>query len=162
MEFKFKKFTARIFKDKKKHQLLWTSYLTGLLYGISITIISTLFTYMVCKYTAGDDMALGTVKTVITAVALLSMFSFLKFYRKKHAGWYCYVPMIIVPLAGVLMLCMTNIYTIIVFFALYNVLSVNLTSLTDMRRAGVIRMLDMHSHVLEHNAMFEIFICFFD
>ena len=159
MEFKFFSFVKKVVKERKDYKLLWANYWTGFFYGFSITLIGVLFTFMVYKYTK-NDFGLGTIKSIVTAISLIAMFVFLKYYRKRQAKWYTFVPMILVPICGVVMLIWTNIYTIITFFFVYNILSVNLTSLTDMRRAGVIRMLSMHEHVLEHNALFEIPLCF--
>ena len=159
MNFKFRPFVKQLFQEKKQLKLLWGTYATAFFYGLSITTLSVLFTYMVYK-NMQSDFGLGLVKTVLTGVSLIGMFIFMKSYRKKQAKWYCVVPLIAVPIAGIVMLIWTNIYTVLVFFGLYNILTVNLTSLTDMRRAGVIRMLDMHDKVLEHNAVFEMVLAF--
>jgi len=158
MTFKFGSYVKMMFKDRKKYKILWNDYFIGFFYGLGITTLSVLFTYMVFKHFQ-SDFYLGIVKTVITAVSLIGMFIFLKSYRKRQAIWYCSAPMIFVPIAGIVMLAWTNMWTILIFFFLFNALTVNLTSLTDMRRAGVIRLLDMHEHVLEHNAFFEVFLC---
>jgi len=157
MEFKFFGFTKKVIKERKNYKLLWTNYKLAFIYGMSITLIGVLFTFMVYKYTK-NDFGLGTIKSIVTAISLIGMFVFLKYYRKRQAKWYTFIPMILVPASGIIMLIWTNIYTIITFFFVYNILSVNLTSLTDMRRAGVIRMLSMHEHVLEHNALFEVLL----
>ena len=159
MQFNFIGYTKKIIKERKNYKLLWNNYLLAFFYGSSITLLTVLFTYMVFKYMQ-TDFGLGTVKTIITAVSLLGMFSFLKTYRKRHAKYYTFIPMVIVPIVGIVMIVWTNIYTVIAFFFIWNALSVNLTSLADMRRAGAIRLLSMHEHVLEHNALFETVLHF--
>lgn len=159
LKYKFFFYVKTIFKESKNYKILWTSYLSAFFYGLSITTLSVLFTYMV-YVESKSDFSLGLIKSIITAISLLGMFSFLKTYRKKQAGLYTFIPMILVPLAGIIMIFCRNITTIIIFFFTYNVLSVNLTGLSEMRRAGVIRMLDMHEHTLEHNSFYEVMLAF--
>jgi len=159
MTFKFFPYIKKVYKERKNLKLLTTCYLTAFFNGFAITLYTTLFTYLIAE-NFKSDFYLGTIKTVVTAVSLLGMFSFLKTYRKRHAKWYTFAPMILIPLAGIVMMCFTNSWTVIIFFAVYNILTVNLTSLVDMRRAGIIRLLDMHEHILEHNAVFEVVLDF--
>lgn len=159
LKYKFFSYVKTIFKESRNYKILWTNYLSAFFYGLSITTLSVLFTYMV-YVESKSDFSLGLIKSIVTAVSLLGMFSFLKTYRKKQAGLYTFIPMILVPLTGIIMIFCQNITTIIIFFSTYNVLSVNLTGLSEMRRAGVIRMLDMHEHTLEHNSFYEIMLAF--
>lgn len=159
MNFKFKPFLNKILKEKEETKMLRKTYVVAFCTGLSITPLAVLFTYMAYN-NMQSDFGLGVVKTVITGLSLISLFIFMKYYRKRHAKEYCFPAMILVPIAGIVMLAWMNIYTILVFFAVYNVLGVDLTSLTDMRRAGSIRMLNMHDQVLEHNALFEVILSF--
>lgn len=160
MTFKFFPYVKRMISDKAgDYKLLKNMYTVGFLCGFGITMFTVLFTFMVFKYFK-SDFSLGIVKTCITAVSLVGMFIFLKYYRKRHAKWYTLVPMVLIPISGAVMLAFTNQITIIIFFVFYNVLTVNVSSLIEMRRAGVIRLLSMHEHILEHNALYEFVLDF--
>ena len=44
---------------------------------------------------------------------------------------------------------------ITIFYAVYTILNVIYISISDSRKAGVVRMLSLHSHILESTAMME-------
>ncbi len=157
MTFKFFPFVKKVIKERKQYPLLTNIYCAGFYHAFVISLFGAVFTYLIAK-NFQSDFYLGTIKTIVTAVSLLGMFSFLKTYRKRHAFWYTFVPMVLIPLATIIMMFFLNSYTVIIAFAVYNILTVNLTSLVDMRRAGIIRLLDMHEHILEHNALFEVIL----
>ncbi len=158
MTFRFFPYVKMMVKDKTgEYKLLKNMYKVGFLCGFGITMFTVLFTFLVFKHFK-SDFSLGIVKTCITAVALIGMFIFLKSYRKRQAKWYTFIPMIVIPLAGAVMLAFTNQITVIIFFVCYNVLTVNICSLVEMRRAGIIRLLSMHEHILEHNALYEFIL----
>ena len=71
-----------------------------------------------------------------------------------------FLPMILIPVAGIVMMFWFNSYTIIAFYAVYRILTVNVGNLIDMRRAGIIRLINKHEHILEHNALYEIIVDF--
>ena len=156
MSYKPFKYMKKIIKGRKENKLIWLTYSCAFFYGFSITTMSILFTFLIFKSFDGSNFALGTVKTIVIGIAILSMIIFTKFYRKRHAGYYTLMPMAFVGVAGIVMLCLTNTYTVLICYFLYDTLAVLTTSISAMRRSGVIRQLSMHKNVLEHNVVYEI------
>jgi len=154
IKFKYFSYIKKIIKDKQKYKLLWHNYISGFLYGCSITELTMLFTYFVIKSFDGSNLYLGLAKTAMMVLAFINTLIFLKFYRKRRAKFFTMLPLIIVPIAGVIMTLLMNSYTILIFYTLYNIFVVIIESLTDMRRAGIIRLLSMHDDVIEHNAVY--------
>ena len=154
LNFKYFSYVKRYLKERSQKKLLFHNYWSAFLYGASVTELTLLFTYFIVKYTNGSDMYLGIAKTAMMILAFLNTLIFLKFYRKRRAKWFTIVPMILIPIAGIVMMAFTNIYTIVIFYTIYNFFVVIIESLTDMRRAGIIRLLSMHDFVVEHNAVF--------
>lgn len=150
------KFTKDIIKKRKENKLLWSVYINAFFYGLSISTVSLTFTFLLYKSFSGSDFALGTTKTIVIGIAILSMIIFTKFYRKKHAKYYTIIPMIVIALASIAMLILTNSYTVIIFYFTYETLAVFSTSISTMRRGAIIRQLSMHDKVLEHNAFYEV------
>lgn len=88
----------------------------------------------------------------------MTMFFYLKFYRKKRAMAFILPTIILVTGSIIAILCATSKTTIIIFYAVYAILNVILMSVSDSRRAGVVRVLSLHSHILESNAFAEFFL----
>ena len=83
---------------------------------------------------------------------------YLRFYRKKRAKGFIIPTIALVAATVVGIICATNKITIILFYAVYVILNVILMSISDSRKAGVVRMLSLHSHILESNAVAEFFL----
>ena len=86
------------------------------------------------------------------------MFLYLKFYRKKRSSWFIGIPIFLVTCTIIGILSATNQITIIIFYAVYVILNVILMSVSDSRRAGVVRVLSLHSNILESNTLSELFL----
>lgn len=156
LSFKLREFSSMMIKNKKEYKPLWLVYLMVFFRGASYDCFTTLITILVMQ-TFQSNTSLGMFQSIFTACSLLTLVFYLKFYRKKRARYFVGIPIALVTCTIVGILCATNQITIILFYAVYSILNVVLMSICDSRRAGVVRVLSLHSHILENTAFTEFF-----
>ncbi|MBP3431272.1 MAG: MFS transporter [Clostridia bacterium] len=157
LSFNLRSFGKYLRKNKKETKPLWLMYISNFFRGASYDCFTTLITILVMS-TFQSNTSLGMFQSIFTACSLVTMCFYLKFYRKKRANSFIIPTIVLVAAAVVGILCATNEITIICFYAVYAILNVILMSISDSRRAGVIRVLSLHSHILESNAYGEFFL----
>lgn len=157
MEFNLSKFTKFMLQNKKQTKPLWLVYVQNFFRGASYDCFTTLVTILVI-FTFHTNSSLGMFQSIFTACSLVTMFFYLKFYRKKRALWFIVPTIVLVSCTILGILSATNRVTILLFYGIYAILNVILMSISDSRRAGVVRVLSLHSHILESNAMSEFFL----
>jgi len=157
LTFNLKQFGKYMRENKRETKPLWCVWISNFFRGASYDCFTTLITILV-MCTFKSNSTLGTFQSIFTACSLVTMFIYLKFYRKKRASKFILPTIILVACTIVGILCATNNITIILFYAFYTVLNVILMSISDSRRAGVVRVLSLHSHILENNAFSEFFL----
>ena len=151
LSFNLPKWGKYLRENKKATKPLWLMYVTNFFRGASYDCFTTLITILVIS-NVGSNSTLGTYQSIFTACSLLTMLVYLKVYRKKRAKHFIIPIVTLVSCTIVGILAATNTITIILFYAVYTVLNVVLMSVSDSRRSGVIRVLSLHSHILESNA----------
>lgn len=144
-------------EHKQETKPLVLVYLTNFFRGASYDCFTTLITILVMK-TFDSNTSLGMFQSIFTAASLITMFFYLRFYRKKRANWFIVPTIVLVSATIIAIFCATTKETIIIFYAVYAILNVILMSISDSRRAGVVRVLSLHSHILESNAFSEFFL----
>ncbi len=154
LSFNLKSFGKFMKENKEATKPLWLVYVSNFFRGASYDCFTTLITILVVKEFSSNT-SLGTFQSIFTAVSLITMFFYLKYYRKKRATKFIAPTIILVACTIVGILSVTNEVTIILFYAIYAILNVILMSISDSRRAGVVRVLSLHSHILESNAFAE-------
>ncbi len=152
--FNLHSFSKYMWENKKQTKPLWLVYLSNFFRGASYDCFTTLITILVMR-SFDSNTSLGMFQSIFTACSLITMVFYLKFYRKKRSKGFILPTIILVSCAIVAILCATNKVTIIIFYAVYAILNVILMSVSDSRRAGVVRVLSLHSHILESNAFSE-------
>lgn len=157
LSFNLKSFGKFMKENKEATKPLWLVYVSNFFRGASYDCFTTLITILVVKEFSSNT-SLGTFQSIFTAVSLITMFFYLKYYRKKRATKFIAPTIILVACTIVGILSVTNEVTIILFYAIYAILNVILMSISDSRRAGVVRVLSLHSHILESNAFAEFFL----
>lgn len=155
--FNLKRFWSYIKKNKEETKPLWIVYISNFFRGGSYDCFTTLITILVMR-TFASNTSLGMFQSIFTACSLVTMFFYLKYYRKKRATGFIVPTIALVACAIVAIFCATNRVTIIIFYAVYSILNVILMSISDSRRSGVVRQLSLHSHILEHTAIAEFFL----
>ena len=157
MEYNLPKFTKYMYKNRKQTKSLWLVYIQNFFRGASYDCFTTLITILVI-FVFQKDSTLGTFRSIFTACSLVAMFVYLKFYRKKRAVAFITPIISLVACSIIAILCAANQVTIIIFYAIYSSLNVVMMSISDSRRAGVVRVLSLHSHILESNTLAEVFL----
>ena len=152
--FDIPKFTKYMWQNRKQNKALWLVYLQNFFRGASYDCFTTLITILVIS-TFNTNTSLGMFQSIFTACSLLTMFLYLKFYRKKRSVIFIAPIISLVACTVVAILSATNSVTIVLFYGVYATLNVILMSVSDSRRAGVVRFLSLHSHILESNALSE-------
>lgn len=155
--FNLKKFVKRLKDNKEELKPLLKMYVTNFFRGASYDCFTTLITILVMK-SFGSNTSLGMFQSIFTACSLVTMFFYLRYYRKKRAEKFIIPTIVLVAIAVIAILCATNKVTIIIFYAVYAILNVILMSISDSRRSGVVRQLSLHYHILESNAIAEFFM----
>ncbi len=155
--FNLKKFSALMMKNSQENKPLWLVYISTFFRGASFDCFTTLITIFVMR-TFNSNTSLGMMQSIFTACSLVTMAFYLKFYRKRRAKMFIIPTIVLVSctIAGILLA--TNQISIICFYAVYAILNVILMSISDSRRAGVVRQLSLHTHILESNAFTEFFL----
>ncbi len=157
LDFHLLSFSKEIVKEKEKVKPLWLVYVQAFFRGASYDCFTTLITILVIT-NVGSNSSLGMYQSIFTAISLITMMFYLKFYRKKRSKWFIGGTVALVTCTIIGILAATNEITIIIFYAVYVVLNVILMSVSDSRRSGVIRVLSMHSHILENTAVTEFWL----
>jgi len=151
------KFARHLKQNKEETKPLFLVYVSNFFRGASFDCFTTLITIFVMS-TFKSNTSLGMFQSIFTACSLLTMVFYLKYYRKKRATKFILPTIILVACTVISILIATNETTIICFYAIYSTLNVILMSISDSRRAGVIRVLSLHSHILESNTFSELFL----
>lgn len=144
-------------ENKQQTKPLWLVYVSNFFRGASYDSFTTLITILVIK-TFDSNASLGMLQSIFTACSLVTMFFYLRYYRKKRAKGFILPTILLVAGSIVAILCATNKTTIVIFYAVYSILNVILMSISDSRRSSVTRILSLHSHILESNAFAEFFL----
>lgn len=155
--FNLNSFRKYMWENRKQTKPLWLVYITCFFRGASYDCFTTLITILVMR-SFESNTSLGLFQSIFTACSLVTMFVYLKYYRKKRSKQFILPTIILVTCSIVGILCATNKVTIVIFYAVYTILNVILMSIYDSRRAGVVRVLSLHSHILESNALSEFFL----
>ena len=159
LSFNLRRFTKTL-KERKQEvkPLIWV-YISNFFRGASFDCFTTLITIFVIK-NFQSDTSLGMFQSIFTACSIITMLFYLKFYRKKRATKFILPTVIAVAATVVGILCSDSEIAIICFYAVYVILNVILMSVSDSRRAGVVRVLSLHSNILESHAISEFFLGF--
>lgn len=157
LSFNLREFGKYMKENKEETKPLWLVYVTNFFRGASYDCFTTLITILVIK-SFDSNASLGTFQSIFTACSLVTMFIYLRYYRKKRAKGFIIPTIVAVTGTIIAILCATNKTTIIIFYAVYSILNVILMSISDSRRSGVVRVLSLHSHILESNAFAEFFL----
>ncbi len=157
LSFHLREFSKFMRKNKESTKPLWLVYISNFFRGASYDCFTTLITILVIQ-TFKTNTSLGTFQSIFTACSLLTMFFYLRYYRKKRAGAFIGTTIALVSCTIVGILSATNQVSIVIFYAVYTILNVILMSISDSRRSGVVRVLSLHSHILESNALAEFFL----
>ena len=159
------KFLTIVKNGGEETKPLKTLYLSGFFRGLSFDIIGTIFTVMMFLNlgAASDDVnyKIGLFKTIFTALQMVSMFIFLKFYHKSRAKGFLFISLALIVASVVPYLFEGTIVTTLIVFGTYNIFRIFITTITDMRSASIIRLLSMHSHMIEHNCIYNVIYRFF-
>ena len=158
LSFNVAKFVKKLREKKEETKPLKSMYWSLFFRGASYDCFTTLTTIFVAFVFLGSDSTLGTLQSVFTVCSLITMFFYLRYYRKKRATGFIAPTIALVFAAVIGIICATNKITIILFYAVYVILNVILMSISDSRKAGVVRILSLHSHILESNAVAEFFL----
>lgn len=159
LTFNVKAFVKYLKEHKEEVKPLKKMYVAMLFRGAIYDCIGTFITILVYTSLRSNAM-LGTLQSVFTVLSLVTMFLYLKFYRKKRAKGFIIPIITLVPLAivGIVATAGTNVVFIILFYAFYVTLNVVLTSITDSRRSSVIRTLSLHKNILESTIIMEQYL----
>lgn len=133
---------------------LKTLYISGFFRGLSFDLISTVLTILVFMQSEGNDFTIGLVQSIFTAAQLISMFIFMKTYHKRLAHWFIFVSLTLIIGAAIPVFINPCLVTVLIFYGVYYFFRLFITTITDMRRSSLIRILSMHKYILEHNAVY--------
>lgn len=133
---------------------LKTLYLSGIFRGMSFDLIATVLTILVFMQSEGNDFTIGLVQSIFTAAQLIAMFIFMKTYHKRFARWFVFGSLSLIIAAAIPVFIKPCLVTVLVFYGVYYFFRLFITTITDMRKTSLIRILSMHNHSLEHNATY--------
>ncbi len=156
-QFDLPKFVKYLKEYKEETKPLTKVYMQNFFRGASYDCFTTLITILVMK-TFASNTSLGMFQSIFTACSLVTMFFYLKYYRKKRANFFILPTVVLVAGSIIAIIFVTNKVTILIFYAIYAILNVILMSISDSRRSGVVRTLSLHAHILESNAVSEFFL----
>ena len=142
--------------NKQSTEPLKFAYLSNFFRGASSDCFTTILTILVWV-AFQSNASLGTLQSIFTLCSLVTMFLYLRYYRKKRAKTFIIPTIILVCLAavGIVASVGTSMVAIVIFYAVYTIFNTVLISISDSRRASVARTLSLHSHILENTAFME-------
>ena len=160
LAFNIPKFYRYLKNNKQSTEPLKYVYLSNFFRGASYDNISTILTILVF-ITMNSTTTLGILQSVFTLCSIVTMFLYLRYYRKKRAKAFIFPCIILVALAALSIICVASFggtaleIVVIVFYGVYVILNVIIMSISDSRRASVVRILSLHSHILESTSIME-------
>lgn len=147
----------KILREKKEEtKPLKMLYLSAVFRGLCFDLIATAFTILLFLSSSGSDFKIGLIQTIFTATQLISTFIFMKLYHKNRSGYFIFGSLAMIITASIPVFITQNMITILIMFGVYTFFRLFITTITDMRRPTIIRQLSMHSHSLEHNALYSL------
>ena len=150
------KFWKLIKQGKEETKPLKLLYLSGFFRGLCFDLIATVFTILIFLQYSGSDFTIGLLQTIFTATQMISMFLFMKFYHKNRSQWFIFISLGLIVASSIPVFISHNTISILIFYGVYMFFRVFITTVTDMRKTPIIRLLSMHSHTLEHNSTYSI------
>ncbi len=160
LSFNIPKFYRYLKNNKQSTEPLEFVYLSNFFRGASYDCFTTLLTILV-YITMRSSTTLGILQSVFTLCSIVTMFLYLRYYRKKRAKSFIFPSIILIAIATVAIISVASLgeaifeIVVIVFYGVYTVLNVIIMSISDSRRASVVRILSLHSHILESTAIME-------
>ena len=143
-------------ENKEETKPLKTLYLSAVFRGFCFDLIATIFTILLFLSSGGSDFKIGLFQTIFTATQLISTLIFMKTYHKNRSAMFIFGSLAIIISASIPVFFVQNITTILIMFGVYTFFRLFITTITDMRKGVIIRLLSMHSHSIEHNAIYGI------
>ena len=135
---------------------LRTIYLSCFFRGLCFDLIATVLTILVFMQSAGNDFTIGLVQSIFTGAQLVAMFIFMKTYHKNLAQWFIFVSLGFIIAAAIPVFVKPCLTTVLIFYGVYYFFRLFITTITDMRKTSVIRILSMHSHSMEHLSVYAV------
>lgn len=156
LSFNIRKFYRYLKNNKQSTEPLKYVYINNFFRGASYDCFTTLITILVWT-SLQSNSSLGIMQSIFTLCSLVTMFLYLRYYRKKRAKQFIFPVIILVSLAVIGIICTagTSLIAIVIFYAVYTILNVILMSISDSRKASMVRILSLHSHILESTALME-------
>lgn len=157
LSFNIRKFYKYLKKNKQSTEPLRFVYLSNFFRGASIDCFTTFLTVLVW-IGAQSTSTLGILQSVFTLLSIVTLFLYLRYYRKKRSKAFIFPVFIIVCLSvlSIIITQGTSMVAITIFYAVYTILNVVYISISDSRKASVVRILSLHSHILESTAIMEL------
>ena len=157
LSFNLRKFGNYLRNHKQSAEPLKFVYLSNFFRGASVDCFTTLLTILVW-IGAQSTSTLGMLQSVFTLLSIITLFLYLRYYRKKRSKTFLFPCFIIVAVStlGIILTEGTSMIAITIFYAVYTTLNVIYISLSDSRKASVVRVLSLHSHILESTAFMEL------
>ncbi len=157
LSFNLRKYGRYLKDHKQSAEPLKFVYLSNFFRGASVDCFTTLLTILVW-IGAQSTSTLGTLQSVFTLVSIITLFLYLRYYRKKRSKTFLFPCFILVAISAISIILTegTNMVAITIFYAVYTILNVIYISLSDSRKASVVRILSLHSHILESTAFMEL------
>ncbi len=152
------KFLKKIHKNDE-YKPLKTLYLSQFFRGFCFDIIATCFVIMITHEIGQGESVnfkLGIIQTVFSVIQILSMFLFMKFYKKEKSGFFVFLPLTLILISLIPYFIMPSLTTAIVGFGTYTCLRIFITSITDIREKGVVRLLSLHKHIKESGGIISL------
>lgn len=160
LSFNIPKFYKYLKNNKQSTEPLKFVYLSNFFRGASYDCFTTLLTILV-YITMRSSTTLGILQSVFTLCSIVTMFLYLRYYRKKRAKSFIFPSIILIAIVAVAIISVASLgeaifeIVVIVFYGVYTILNVIIMSISDSRRASVVRILSLHSHILESTAIME-------
>lgn len=156
LEFDFKKFGKYVKERKSEVEPLKFVYLSDFFRGASYDSLVVLSTIFVIR-AFDSNTSLGLLSSIFTLCSIVVLFVYLKFYRKHRAVHFILPACVLVAFSTISVCFSFNRIVVAIFYAAFAILNVILLSISDARRRGSLaRLLSMHNHILEVNALCEI------
>ena len=136
---------------------LKTLYISAIFRGLSFDIIATTLTVLIFLNSGGSDFKIGLIQTIFTATQLISTLIFMKTYHKRRSAWFIFGGLSLIVATSIPVFFMHDMVTLLVFYGAYMFFRIFITTITDMRKGTIIRLLSMHSHSIEYNSVYSLF-----
>lgn len=157
-DFSLKEYFRKLKEHPKARERIMFIYKASLVYGFTTITDNLLSICIMLQF--GSSLSLGSIKSIIGAVAILEIMLVTRFTKPAKRNWIYFVA-ISLPIVSSLLFVITSSYVTVIVFNLFMALSkIIYSALFDVYRNSTLKEAGLYSEIAEHQTLVESLLAF--